>query len=161
MLMPVRKKLHGPMSESFAVVPVPLRSKWVQVEFSLIPDRPKHCTTRISIITDALLDADSVVSSAAPLLFIGDPVFFFTSLESRKGTYERALRCCEPPKYVGAFRTDLGEIASCIRVGAKHASYQLIEEPCGKDRLRLELTLLVVDEIPLGGARDLDAGRDA
>jgi len=159
MLMPVRRRLNTPMSESFAVLPVPMRSKWVQVNFAPLPNRPKHCTTRITVRTDLLLDADAVVSSVAPFLYVGDPVFYFTSIESRQGTYQRAIQCCEPPKHVGSFRTDSGEIASCIRIGAKNATYELIQKSLDDIELRFELLLKIVDETPLA-AGDLDAGHD-
>ena len=159
MLMPVRRRLTTPMSESFAVIAVPIRSKWVQVLFSPLPNRPKHCTTRITVRTDLLLDADAVVSSVAPFLFIGDPVFYFTSVESRQGTYQRAIRCCEPPKHVGSFRTDSGEIASCIRIGAKNATYELVQEPLDETELLFDLLLKIVDEMPLASG-ELDARHD-
>lgn len=149
LLMPVRKRLTGPMHESFVLVNVPMRSKWVQVRFGSLPNRQKKCTSFVCVRAGGSPDAKAVVSSAAPYLYVGDPVFYFSSIESRQEVYQRAIKCCEPPKSIGSFRTDCGEIAACIRVGGKNAIYRFSENFIDPEIFQFDLNLEEVDDLTL------------
>lgn len=126
--MPVQPDFYTPMIGFCWKQPFPPGKKRLFVKTVQHPTKPKKRQVLWLSVTDGEQgqhkSASKIVVSS-PELVIGDATYIYMA-RGKNGEYERAVAACRSDaKMSGAYRTDDGQVAACVRVGMKQCELNI------------------------------------